>query len=385
MDKRILMDTACQDLLTYGIWDGKHRLKYLIKKYGLRRTEAPQDLIFWPTGLLAAGLWQCRQEIEERRHDRKDVEEQSVKGGGGDAQGGQEAYDGRQGSAGIEWTLMRYYGRWLEKGSKILWLDDLLAGETLLNLCETYRKKKEDNDFINEKTVESYRQAVEKLAEFALAYPTDEAGSFPYREAQKNGYIFADSIGLACPFLYQYGVIYDKKETMELAVKQIVNFLAYGMDDTTGLPYHGYRIKDDCKYGIIGWGRAVGWLLRGMIGCMTTAYGAERLTDSYVGIVDAALAFQRKDGYFSWQMQAVEGPADTSATGMICAAVKKGISLGILQDQKYEQALQAGRSAIEKSVRDGRVYDCSGECEGFGQYPQRYGAYPWALGPALML
>ena len=377
MDKKSLIDTACQDLLTYGVWDGKHRFKYLIKKYGLRRTEAPQDLIFWPTGLLAAGLWQCRQEIEERQSAERGAET--------GRRSDPEEHDGRQEPAGIEWTLRRYYDRWIKKGCRILWMDDLLAGETLLSLWETYQGKEDDHGVMNRKTLESYRQAVEKLAAFALSYPVDEAGSFPYREAQKNGFIFADSIGLACPFLYQYGAAYDRKETMELAVKQILNFLAYGMDDTTGLPYHGYRIKDDCKYGIIGWGRAVGWLLRGMAGCMATAYGAERLADSYVGIVDAALMFQRKDGYFSWQLQALEGPADTSATGMICAALKKGIALGILQDQKYEQALQAGRNAVEKSIKDGRVYDCSGECEGFGQYPQRYGAYPWALGTALML
>lgn len=377
MDKKSLIDTACQDLLTYGVWDGKHRFKYLIKKYGLRRTEAPQDLIFWPTGLLAAGLWQCRQEIEERQSAEKGAETSR--------RSDPEENDGRQEPAGIEWTLRRYYDRWIKKGCKILWLDDLLAGETLLRLWETYQGREDDSDVMNKKTAENYRQAAEKLAAFALSYPVDEAGSFPYREAQKNGFIFADSIGLACPFLYQYGVMCDRKETMELAVKQIVNFLAYGMDDTTGLPYHGYRIKDDCKYGIIGWGRAVGWLLRGMTGCMATAYGAERLTDSYVRIVDAALRYQRKDGYFSWQLQALEGPADTSATGMICAALRHGIALGILQDPKYEQALQAGKNAIEKSIKDGRVYDCSGECEGFGQYPQRYGAYPWALGAALML
>ena len=144
-------------------------------------------------------------------------------------------------------------------------------------------------------------------------------------------------------------------------------------------------MADDCKYGIIGWGRAVGWLLRGMGCCMTTQYGAERLSDAYRKLVDAVIVFQRKDGYFSWQLQAVEGPADTSSTGMICAALRQGMELGILQGERYEQALQAGRTAVEKSVRDGRVYDCSGECEGFGQYPQRYGAYPWSLGPALML
>ena len=157
------------------------------------------------------------------------------------------------------------------------------------------------------------------------------------------------------------------------------------MDAATGLPYHGYSVADDCKYGIIGWGRAVGWLLRGMSGCMTTQYGADRLSESYVRLADSVIPFQRKDGSFAWQLQAVDGPADTSAAGMICASLKQGMELGILQGAEYGQALLNGRNFIEKSVRNGKVYNCSGECEGFGQYPQRYGAYPWALGAALML
>lgn len=356
MDKEALMEEACQELLTYGVWDGKIRIKYLIRKYLMRRKMAPEDPVFWPTGLLAAGLWQCRREI---------VEEGNV--------------------AMIDLVLGAYYERWFQKGCPVVWLDDLLAGETLLNIYEEYRQKGADSSIVRAQDADKYRQAIEKLAAYGLAYPTDETGSFPYRAAQDNGFVFVDSIGLACPFLYRYGVVYDKRETMELAVKQIVNFLAYGMDIATGLPYHGYSIADDCKYGIIGWGRAVGWLMRGMGGCMITEYGAERLGDLYRKLADAAIAFQRKDGYFSWQLQAVEGPEDTSATGMICASLKQGMELGILQEQKYEQALQAGRNAILKSVRNGRVYDCSGECEGFGQYPQRYGAYPWALGAALML
>ena len=46
---------------------------------------------------------------------------------------------------------------------------------------------------------------------------------------------------------------------MELAVSQIANFLAYGIDTTTELPYHGYEVETGMKYGIIGWGRAVGF------------------------------------------------------------------------------------------------------------------------------
>ena len=116
---------------------------------------------------------------------------------------------------------------------------------------------------------------------------------------------------------------------------------------------------------------------------MTSDYGRERLEESCTALMDAVLPYQRQDGYFCWQLQAMEGPADTSATGMIDAALKKGRSLGIFAGEKYENALRAGRRALEKSAVDGLVSQCSGECEGFSRYPQRYGAYPWSLGPAL--
>lgn len=126
-------------------------------------------------------------------------------------------------------------------------------------------------------------------------------------------------------------------------------------------------------------------MLRGMSKCFLSDYGRERLREPFVGLVDTVLHYQRPDGAFSWQLQALEGPADTSVTGMICAALKEGIELKILVGENYRQAFRRGREALRKSVHDGKVYDCSGECEGFGQYPQRYGAYPWSLGPALIV
>ena len=355
-----LTETACYELLTYGLWDGRTKWKNRIKKYLLKRQIAPEDLIFWTTGLLAAGLWQYGLNLPAKVLGREETVEQ------------------------INGALSVYYDRWMRKGCPVTYLDDLLAGEVLLLACGTYDTNA-SGGIVNAQNADACRSAIEKLAAYGMNYPTDEMGSFPYRARQDKGYIFVDSIGLACPFLYRYGAMYDRTDAMELAVKQIVNFLAYGMDGSTGLPYHGYVMRTACKYGIIGWGRAVGWMLRGMTGCMISEYGLERLKDAYVALVDTTLAYQRKDGYFSWQLQAADGPADTSATGMICVAIKRGMEIGVLKGAKYVQALQEGISAIEKSVKDGRVYDCSGECEGFGQYPQRYGAYPWALGPALML
>lgn len=371
MNKDILVQNACDDLMTYGLWDKKNKVKRWVGKYLLRRQTAPEDMIFWTTGLLAAGLWCYWGESAADVAAQADKDEKSMLRGEVMRQAAQ--------------ALSAYYTRWAKKGCPVYYLDDLLAGETLLAAYEDYSQNGKDNNFIGAGNIDMYQKMIEKLAEYGLSYPVDEMGSFPYRAAQNNGYVFVDAIGLACPFLYRYGTIYHRNDAMELAVKQIVNFVAYGMDGSTGLPYHGYEMHTTCKYGIIGWGRAVGWLLRGMAGCMISEYGAGRLKDSYIGLIEAVLPYQHKDGYFSWQLQALDGPIDTSATGMICVALKQGIESGILAEPKYEQALQAGRNAVYRSVKDGRVYDCSGECEGFGQYPQRYGAYPWALGPALML
>ncbi len=384
-----LARTACSELMTYGLRDRKTRVKECIKKYLFRRQTAPEDLIFWPTGLLAAGLWEYRQSSlngsgQEEPERAGDGEQTGAAGTMVPAAEGDRISRSETVSQ-AEQALAAYYERWMKRGCPVYYLDDLLAGETLLSAYGEYRSSVRENAVVRADNVEACGKAVEKLADYVLHYPTDETGSFPYRAAQNNGYVFVDAIGLACPFLYRYGVAYDRGDAMELAVKQIVNFVAYGMDGATGLPYHGYVMNDAYKYGIIGWGRAAGWLLRGMAGCMITEYGAGLLGDSYIRLVDAILPYQHKEGYFSWQLQAMDGPLDTSATGMICAALKQGIELHILTEPKYEQALQMGRHAVNRSVRGGQVYDCSGECEGFGQYPQRYGAYPWALGPALML
>lgn len=353
MNKISMAENACRELLQCGVFDMRKRCENFIRRWVFHRAVAGEDLIFWPAGLLATGLWSCRAEL---------------------AEDGPEVH-------GIEDTLVAYYIRWIKKGMPVSVIDDLLSGETLLAIYTEIKKGSRRFDKgLSEKQVE---EAVHKLAAYAQEHPKDVTGSFYYRPAGGETYIFVDSMGLACPFLYQYGDIFDRQEYRELALRQIVNFLSYGMDGATGLPYHGYDMTDGCKYGIIGWGRAVGWLLRGMTGCMTSDYGRERLGASCVSLMDMVLKYQRQDGYFSWQMQALEGPADSSATGMICAALKKGLSLGVFSGERYENALLIGRRALEKAVRDGLVFQCSGECEGFSRYPQHYGAYPWSLGPAL--
>ncbi len=385
MNKIPLIENACRELLQYGVFDGKAKGKYLIKRYLLGRRAAAEDLIFWPTGLLAAGLWHCRKELG-KPETAAEASRLADKAAGVERKrqetGESVEYDAAARTVDrIEQSLVSYYERWFHKGMPLAVLDDLTAGETLLNIYEEMQNGA--SGFGGKLSGGQIRSALDKMAAFAAAYPKDEEGSFYYRPANGERTVFVDGIGLAAPFLYRYGEMFGKQEYRELALRQITNFLSCGMDGATGLPYHGYDGTDGCKYGIIGWGRAVGWLLRGMAGCMTSDPGGEKVSAAYLALVGRALTYQRPDGCFSWQLQALDGPADTSATGMLCVAVKAGMELDILAGAKYESALSAGKRALEKSVRDGRVYGCSGECEGFSCYPQRYGAYPWSLGPAL--
>ena len=225
-NKKALVDTACQELMVYGLWDGKTKMKRWISKRLLKRQVAPEDVVFWPTGLLAAGLWQYRMEITGQAGVRTAADK------AGQVTDGSTAAVVEQ----IDSVLLAYYERWRHRGYPVSYLDDLLAGETLLSAYEAYRKDGRSNGIIQSRNAESYWEAIEKLAAYGLNYPTDEMGSFPYRAAQKNGQVFVDAIGLACPFLYRYGVECERTDAMELAVKQIVNFLAYGMDGVTGLP-----------------------------------------------------------------------------------------------------------------------------------------------------
>lgn len=377
MNKIPLIENACKELVEYGVPDRREKCKDLAKRLLLHRKMPAEDPVFWPTGLLAAGLWHCREELMKG----------SARGAGSSVDGtaapGTHAphQDAGRVTGMIDRSLSDYYGRWLQKGMPLVVLDDLLAGETLLNMYQRVRERAAD--FGEGMSEASLKKAVDRLASYGADHPADSAGSFLYRPSHGNTEVLVDGLGLACPFLYRYGEIFDRQEYKELAVLQIANFLSYGMDGREGLPYHGYDRAEDCKYGIIGWGRAVGWLMRGMAGCMTSVYGRERLGAPFTALTDAALFYQRQDGGFSWQLEAVEGPADTSATGMICLGLQRGLSLGVLSGETYENALSKGRHALKRSVRNGLVYQCSGECEGFSRYPQNYGAYPWSLGPAL--
>ena len=193
---------------------------------------------------------------------------------------------------------------------------------------------------------------------------------------------------MICPFLCRYGETYHDQKAIDLAIIQIINFIKYGFDSRTHLPYHGYNIKANIKHGIIGWGRAVGWLLIGMIDSLEYIAPSNRyyriLRSQFELIVKTTLNYQMNNGYFKWQLTAVEGHIDTSATSMISYAIKRGVMIGML-NRSFLHYSNLGLVAISHSVENGVVMDSSAECTEFGVYPQSYESNQWAQGPTTAL
>lgn len=264
-----------------------------------------------------------------------------------------------------------------------------------------------DNGYLNE---DEYRRLIEKVYSFILDARKDSVKSLVYNQRQKENYIFADMIGMACPFLVKYGVMYNVPEAIELGIVQIDNFFNLAIEEMTDLPFHAYELEDDThgagnltgkKLGQLGWGRAVGWIAMGLAnsleGIKLIGDGADdnlnviaKLNGYLERIAKLFMSYQMESGLVNWALTE-EGPEDTSATAMIVYSMIKYINyvgsngesdVNELGDLK--EAVDNGITALEKHIKaDGSVDQCHAECLGLGMHPQKYGSYPWSVGPTL--
>lgn len=392
-----------------------------------------RDPAFWPAGLLLLGLLEAEQTA----------------------------------------AVSSYVNEWVRKGCVVQNPDDALFGAVLLELYEETGQKE-------------YAEAARRIASYLRDCLRDEAGSIIYGQRSGNSWIYADGAGMTALFLSRYTRVLGNGELpsrryevsawggsrqgnprkeeeaadlqgaddqgevfpesapprpAEQARRQLSNFAAYGMDARSGLPYHGYDLESGVKLGIIGWGRAVGWLLMGLseyvmdlaltgenrkqtsdaadakgqeealnlktdeIPCgsddagRTRADGERSENRKIIGmtrtICAAVVDRIRPDGLLSWQLDCVEGPADTSASAMIFWSLLRmnrfrkahpelPASVRDLVPYTDPAIFDAAAEGLRRCVsEDGKVWYCSGECVDFAQYRQQYGNYAWGQGSAL--
>ena len=359
-----MIKPAAAMLDTYPVVTTKQKIKQWIKTCVPGMTPEKAERYSWPQALLAMGLLQAYEQTKDKTALS---------------------------------SVFSYLRRWKNSGYPIAHVDHVMNGSVALWTEEILtREKREDAESLEALWI--CREGADICAGWIKAAKKTADGILAYR-SQHPDWLFADTLGMLCPFACRYGVQKQDKELLNLGIRQLELFFQKGMDEKTGLPYHGYDEKTGMKYGIIGWGRACGWMLLGLsqsilwiseqsAACPSSQSvareGCNRLLLLQQQLLDSIFVWQRPDGGFSWQLQAQEGHRDTSAEGMIgYGAWLAAETAAVQRSEQWSPALSRLAATLQTSIQKGYVTDCSGECKGFAEYPQVYGTYPWGSGSAL--
>ncbi len=233
--------------------------------------------------------------------------------------------------------------------------------------------------------VVTMRPAMEQIYDLIIK-EKGEYETVPYR-AWYADFRFVDTLGFICPFLYCYGALFQNKDAISLAERQLKEY-----DQALihrAFPAHAYDVKRQLPMGIYDWGRGLGWYCLALTEChhVIREYNLEdslQLDERMLHVAERCLEFQTPRGGFRAMYFNSITPEDCSAT-VLC---------GLLFERCYhishdEQYRQAARRAIDHlmyfTIRGGKIDRCQGDTINIGQYAWLYGYMPFAQGLALKL
>ncbi|WP_408070062.1 glycoside hydrolase family 88 protein [Butyrivibrio sp. JL13D10] len=367
-----IIKVAQKDLIQINNYSAKDALKDAARK-ALKRATTNRDPLFWPAGMLMLGLSEAALSPSG---SASDLISQSI-------------------SDDIIKCLNSYIEKWIKSGSQVSYVDDSVSGITLIKLYQATGERR-------------YHHAASRIANFLSQAPKTADESIIYNPSKGNDLVYADGAGQSAMFLSKYGTVFHKRNALALAAKQLLNYHANGFDKMSGLPYHAFSLENEKKCGIIGWGRAVGWLMMGYseilanisneethgngpIGDSILKSTSEKLMAEFYSLVKVTLQYQRPDGGFSWLLPAVEGEPDTSATAMIAYSLSNWLRSGMFRSHAADLAEDAKRALISAKAfllchtENGSVNQSLSGCEDIAVHRQQYGHYPWGQGSTLAL
>ena len=341
----------------------KRAAKRLLGRAGAKET----DPVFWPAGFLLAGIAESGRVLRD---------------------------PAALGTAG------EYLASWLKNGGRVRYADDAMAGIAAIRLWQLLSEEGAGLPGHGSSHAEAAAETARRVMAFLVQAPSDDAGSIIYHPSGGNRYIYADGTGMIAGFLAEYAAVCAEiapegmpaEQIFCMAGRQLENYISAGLDRRTGLPYHGYDLSPDGtaqRRGILGWGRATGFLMMGLSAyCVRT--GDARMEECFRSLTGEVLSCLRLDGLFSWELPAAEGHVDTSGTAMIGIALKRWLTAK--KDHGDDDLAQAAAEACDRitegllsRIRDGQLTDSQAECVDFGEHPQRYGIYPWGMGAGLWM
>lgn len=198
-----------------------------------------------------------------------------------------------------------------------------------------------------------------------------------YRE--KSNILLNDLLGMVCPFLIKYGEIFNNKNAVILASKQIDYYIKYGVEKDSNLPVHGIMNDTKIKVGPTNWGRGIGWYILALSSCVNSKSSInigfyKQELNKLIATLDQ---LKNKEGVWS-QFPGSSHRFDASSTTMFMYAMN--IAHSSMYNKKNIYKLIG--SSINKK---GAILNSSGETYGVNSYSDKFSESELSQGVLLML
>lgn len=222
--------------------------------------------------------------------------------------------------------------------------------------------------FLFEETGElKYKYAATQLKDYlftsSLFNTTPEGGYWHKNNDHYNGVMTIDGTYMLSPFLIRYGVLFNDSLSIETAIDQTLLVASKTFNIEIKLPYHGWDSNKEKEWAnqITGtspeiWSRSIGWFSMALIDILEYLPNSHKdynkILYLYQQLAKGIKENQNNDGMW-YQLLKLHNIDDnypeTSGTGMIIYALKKGINRGFL-DQDYNETVDKGWMALKTFI-----------------------------------
>ncbi|WP_420935759.1 glycoside hydrolase family 88 protein [Alteromonas sp. A081] len=255
-------------------------------------------------------------------------------------------------SSNVQLTLAKYCDDFSDSGLNITSVEECMVGETILHMAELHQNRK-------------WATAADRVANYLDSEFKKTPHAISYLGNQE-ALCFIDSVMMICPFLIKYGVANQKERFIEFGLRQLSDFLTYGMDINSNLPFHGYNpSKNNIPVGLVGWGRGTGWLVIGLLDSTLAlpkdhAWRSQGL-EHIERLANTISRYQIESG--GWEsLLNRSGTYDTSATIFLSYFILKAVRANVLPISYAKNIKKSVDSLKECIWKDGTVDLAQGNC-----------------------
>lgn len=233
---------------------------------------------------------------------------------------------------------------WISKRTELIPADHVAPGVALVELYKLTGR-------------EIYLDRALDLAKLLLDSPRSLRGARLLRP-DANQHVYVDCLYSDPPLFCKLAQVTGDRKWFDEAAAYALEFWDVLVDRRVPLLYHGYSNLSGAHIGLL-WGRGVGWALLGLVDALADMpeglHGWDALAVSVRSMASALRELQAENGEWHTVLDHPETYLESSIACFVCAALLKGMRVGLLDSSFEECARRSEVAFLEAISQTGQV------------------------------